>query len=222
MTEAICINCGSSNVSIYKQFSKDIIKLTTCESCGDVVDKYAEIELSIIIIDMLLLKKAALRHVLFNSNFQGVWKAIVLFILCDAYEKTSHKYLSKPSLKHGEYVIDLELNFYLLCIKSLLEYFIFAMIVVMILYQSPIKNAPRFSFKYFLHGIVLARYGKLFMLPLLVWSKSDNYCEVLIVIFIFLSQIQVIRVTTELSSVAFATVLILISELVFWTLRNSL
>lgn len=51
----------------------------------------------------------------------------------------------------------------------------------------------RFSFKYFTQGIVLASYGKLFMLPLLVWSKNDDYCEILIVMFIFLSQVQVIR-----------------------------
>lgn len=84
------------------------------------VDEYAETEFSIIVIDMLLLKKAALRHVLYNSNLQGAWKLIVLFILCDAYEKTSQKHFSKSSMKHGDYIIDLELNFYLMCIKSLL------------------------------------------------------------------------------------------------------
>lgn len=137
MNQAVCINCGFACSSIYKQFSKDIIKLTTCvrsffmnlysnspyfkkENCGELVDEYAETEFSIIVIDMLLLKKAALRHVLYNSNLQGAWKLIVLFILCDAYEKTSQKHFSKSSMKHGDYIIDLELNFYLMCIKSLL------------------------------------------------------------------------------------------------------
>ncbi|GFT42005.1 protein ARV1 [Nephila pilipes] len=220
MKEAICVHCGATNQSLYKQFSSDIIKLTKCENCDNLVDEYVETEYSIIVIDMLLLRKEALRHVLFNSNLKVAWKLIVLYILCDAYEKmASQKHFGKKTLKSDVFINELELNFYFMCIKSFLEYFIFATLVVVILYHSQVKSAQRFSSQNFFHSIVLASYGKLFMLPVLVWSKDDEYCEILIILFIFLSQIQVIRVTTKLSGLVIAIILIVISELGYLLLQ---
>ncbi|GIX92632.1 protein ARV1 [Caerostris extrusa] len=64
MQEYICVHCGANNPSVYKQFSDEIIKLTKCDNCNNLVGEYVETEYSIIIIDMLLLRKEALRHVL--------------------------------------------------------------------------------------------------------------------------------------------------------------
>ncbi|XP_035225259.1 protein ARV1-like isoform X2 [Stegodyphus dumicola] len=193
-------------------------------NCGAVADKYVETEWSIIIIDMFLLRSEAVRHVLFNLDLQAAWKLIILFILCDAYVKTSSSYKStvKEPMKHEKYINELELNFYLMCIKSFLDYFIFASLVVVVLYHSQVENIERFSSKYLFHSIIIASYGKLFMLPVLVWSKDDYYCETLIILFIFLSQMQVIRVTTKLSSIVTATLLIIISEIVYMILQHVL
>ncbi|CAL1300619.1 unnamed protein product [Larinioides sclopetarius] len=194
-------------------------------SCDKLVDEYVETEYSIIVIDMLLLRKEALRHVLFNSNlklipFQIAWKLIVLYILCDAYEKmASQKHFRSKSYKPDMFINELELNFYFMCIKSFLEYFIFATLIVVILYHSQEKSTKRFSSKNLFNSIVLASYGKLFMLPVLVWSKDDEYCDILIILFIFLSQLQVIRVTTKLSSLFITIILIVISELGYLLLQ---
>ncbi|GBM59506.1 Protein ARV1 [Araneus ventricosus] len=219
MNEIVCVHCGANNPSIYKQFSNEIIKLTKCESCNNLVDEYVETEYSIIVIDMLLLRKEALRHVLFNSNLKVAWKLIVLYILCDAYEKMASQHFWSKSYKPDMFINELELNFYFLCIKSFLEYFIFATLIVVILYHSQEKSTKRFSSKNLFNSIVLASYGKLFMLPVLVWSKDDEYCEILIILFIFLSQLQVIRVTTKLSNLFIAIILIVISELGYLLLQ---
>ncbi|XP_055926034.1 protein ARV1-like isoform X1 [Argiope bruennichi] len=220
MEGIVCVHCGANNSSIYKQFSNEIIKLTKCEKCDNFVDEYVETEYSIIVIDMLLLRKEALRHVLFNSNLKVAWKLIVLYILCDAYEKmASQKHFWNKSYKSDIFINELELNFYFMCIKSFLEYFIFATLTVVILYHSQEKGAKRFSSKNLFNSIVLASYGKLFMLPVLVWSKDDEYCEILIILFIFLSQLQVIRVTTKLSNLFIAIILIVISEIGYLLLQ---
>ncbi|KAG8181595.1 hypothetical protein JTE90_013557 [Oedothorax gibbosus] len=221
MKEVVCVNCGENNPSIYKQFSNEIIKLTNCSKCNELVDKYVETDYSIVIIDMLLLRKEALRHIIFNSNLQVAWKLIVLFILCDAYERiaSTEKLSLKESLKHENYINELELNFYLMCLKSFLEYFIFSTLAVVVLYHSQLKNTKMFSSKNLFRSIVIASYGKLFMLPVLVWSKNDEYCETLIILFIFLSQIQVIRVTTSLSSITIVVMLIIISEVACFVLH---
>uniref|UniRef100_A0A2L2YKI8 Protein ARV n=1 Tax=Parasteatoda tepidariorum TaxID=114398 RepID=A0A2L2YKI8_PARTP len=220
---AVCVNCGNNCPTIYKKFSCDIIKLSNCEKCGGLVDKYVETEYSIVIIDMLLLRKEALRHMLFNSNLKIAWKLVILFILCDAYEKTiSHRLSFKESHKFKKFINELELNFYLMCLKSFLEYFIFATLVVVVLYHSQLRSMERFSSKHLFHAIILASYGKLFMLPVLVWSKDDEYSEILIILFIFLSQVQVIRITTKLSIIIIASTLILISEVGYLALQRIL
>eukprot|EP00916_Digyalum_oweni_P007577 GHVL01012790.1.p1 GENE.GHVL01012790.1~~GHVL01012790.1.p1 ORF type:complete len:280 (+),score=61.84 GHVL01012790.1:63-902(+) len=62
----VCVECGSPVNCIYKEFSRGSIRLTTCEQCGKVADKYVECDILIIFIDLILHREAAYRHVLFN------------------------------------------------------------------------------------------------------------------------------------------------------------
>ncbi|XP_054712495.1 protein ARV1-like [Uloborus diversus] len=222
MTDVVCVNCGESCPFIFKQFGSDVIKLNTCEACGELVDPYVEAELSVVVIDMLLLRKSVLRHVIFNSNLQGIWKLIVLFILCDAYQKTSQKVSSEKPFKHMTVINEIEFYFYLMCFKAFLEYFIFSSLVVIVLYYSRMVNVKRFSIKHLFHSIILASYGKLFMLPMIVWSRSDKYCEILISTFVFLSQVQVICVTTKLSNAVIAAVPVVVFEIGYLVIKNML
>ncbi|GIX92628.1 hypothetical protein CEXT_254921 [Caerostris extrusa] len=100
-----------------------------------------------------------------------------------------------------------------MCLKSFLEYFIFATLIIVILYHTQVRTVKKVFIKNLFNCIVLASYGKLFMLPVLIWSKDEEYCEILIIFFIFLSQLQIMRVTTNLSSLVIVVLLIGISEL---------
>ncbi|KAI8332975.1 Arv1 protein [Blakeslea trispora] len=61
-----CVECGQPVANLYTQYSKDNIRLTTCDRCNQFADKYVEHDFVIIFIDMLLHKPQVYRHLLFN------------------------------------------------------------------------------------------------------------------------------------------------------------
>lgn len=63
-----CVECGASIEHVYKEYSKGNIRLSVCEACGQVADKYVEYEIMLIGIDLLLLKPQAYRHLLWNRT----------------------------------------------------------------------------------------------------------------------------------------------------------
>lgn len=63
----ICIECSSEVPSLYTQYPNGYIKLTYCNNCNAVSDKYVEFDLVILFIDILLLKPQAYKHLIFNT-----------------------------------------------------------------------------------------------------------------------------------------------------------
>jgi hypothetical protein len=51
---------------LYKEYFKGSIILAQCENCLSFVDKYLEFDLIVIFIDLVLLKRQAYRHMIFN------------------------------------------------------------------------------------------------------------------------------------------------------------
>ena len=64
----ICVECGEEVHSLYVEFSAGNIRLTRCEQCGSVSDKYIEYELILVAIDLTLHRKQAFRHLLYNRQ----------------------------------------------------------------------------------------------------------------------------------------------------------
>jgi len=66
-----CVHCLQSCPSLYRTLGKgdSVIKLSPCESCGKpAVDPYCEREWLLVILDLVLLRQAAYRHVLWNRG----------------------------------------------------------------------------------------------------------------------------------------------------------
>jgi hypothetical protein len=64
-----CITCLQPSPLLYKQYSNaKNIKLQTCTKCCHDVDPYIERELLLVIMDMMLLRTAAYRHLFFNRS----------------------------------------------------------------------------------------------------------------------------------------------------------
>jgi len=64
----ICVECGEAVDSLYVEFSEGNIRLMRCEQCGNVSDKYIEYELILVAIDLILHRKQAFRHLLYNRQ----------------------------------------------------------------------------------------------------------------------------------------------------------
>ncbi|KAI5427363.1 Protein ARV 2, variant 3 [Lathyrus oleraceus] len=92
-----CIQCGFNIKTLYLQYSPGNIRLMKCENCKAVADEYIECEITIIIIDLILHKPKAYRHLLYNVinqetlKFQGLlWKLAAIFLLFDACIHSYH------------------------------------------------------------------------------------------------------------------------------------
>lgn len=62
----VCVVCGNAIDSLYIEYSQGNIRLTRCEKCGKVADKYVEYEFILVLIDLILHRRQAFRHFLFN------------------------------------------------------------------------------------------------------------------------------------------------------------
>ncbi|XP_039131319.1 protein ARV 2 isoform X2 [Dioscorea cayenensis subsp. rotundata] len=87
----VCVNCGSRLNTLYIQYSPGNIRLIKCDNCKAVADPYIECEFMIILIDLILHKPKAYRHLLYNmlsfksEDIKGIiWKSALLFLLLDA------------------------------------------------------------------------------------------------------------------------------------------
>jgi len=64
-----CITCLQPNQALYKQYSTaKNIKLQTCPVCCRDVDPYIERELLLVVMDMMLVRDCAYRHLFFNRS----------------------------------------------------------------------------------------------------------------------------------------------------------
>ncbi|GJM96830.1 hypothetical protein PR202_ga13698 [Eleusine coracana subsp. coracana] len=83
-----CVGCGRRVRTLFVQYSPGNIRLMKCDSCKAVADPYIECEFMIILIDLILHKTRAYRHLLVNklamgSSVDKVWEfpSSVIFIV---------------------------------------------------------------------------------------------------------------------------------------------
>lgn len=63
--------CGEPVESLYVEYSLTNIRLTRCQKCGKVADKYVEYELLLVLLDTVLHRKPAIRHLMYNRVSDG-------------------------------------------------------------------------------------------------------------------------------------------------------
>ena len=64
----VCVECGADNAHLCEQISPSVLKLSQCEACDGVVDRYIEYDGVLVLLDMLLLKTPVYRHIVFNRR----------------------------------------------------------------------------------------------------------------------------------------------------------
>ncbi|KAI3930192.1 hypothetical protein MKX01_007452 [Papaver californicum] len=87
-----CIHCGCKIKLLFIQYSPGNIRLMKCGNCKVVADEYIECEIMILLIDLVMHKTKAYRHLLYNAptlhpvDFKGIlWKSAILYLLLDGY-----------------------------------------------------------------------------------------------------------------------------------------
>ena len=65
-----CIHCLHESNTLFRKFSPTSLKLTVCTACGLNVDPYVEREAFWVVMDALLLRQDAYRHLLLNRHLE--------------------------------------------------------------------------------------------------------------------------------------------------------
>lgn len=65
-----CVECFEPAESLYTEYTTTTIKLSSCRNCNKNVDPYVEQGYVLIVLDCVLLRPPAYRHVLWNMDFQ--------------------------------------------------------------------------------------------------------------------------------------------------------
>lgn len=63
----ICVECSEPTDSLYEKYKGNHIRLTVCDKCHNVADKYIEYDNTLLFIDLMLLKPQAYRHTIYNQ-----------------------------------------------------------------------------------------------------------------------------------------------------------
>ncbi|XP_070577386.1 protein ARV1-like [Ptychodera flava] len=198
--EYVCIECGTSATELYRYFSGNVLKISHCEKCGKAVDKYIEFDPVIILLDAILHKTQAYRHILYNSKVNVHWKLCVLCMLCDAYMKWSHHKAQNADGTKDFLYYALEWDYYAMFLIAGLEFstFMFGVIIACRLFL-PTTNEfsatypPSLSLQ--IRALMLSSSGKLLVIPAVIWGQSNRLLLLwLTSLFVFTSSVQSIKV----------------------------
>ncbi|XP_077991976.1 protein ARV1-like [Glandiceps talaboti] len=199
IAEYVCIECGHGSNELYRYFSDSVLKITHCDYCGKVVDKYIEFDPVIILLDGVLLKAQAYRHILYNSKVSVHWKLCVLCMLCEAYMKWSHlKSQNADGTKDFLYYA-LEWDYYAMFLIAGIEFasFMFGVIAACWIFLNmmyvPAVVTPSVSLQ--VRALMLSGSGKLLVIPAVIWGQSSSLLLLwLTSLFVFTSSVQSIKV----------------------------
>ncbi|XP_006817431.1 protein ARV1-like [Saccoglossus kowalevskii] len=194
----VCIECGKEASELYRYYSSNVLKISHCGYCDKIVDKYIEFDPVIILLDAVLHKQQAYRHILYNSLINVHWKLCVLCLLCDAYVKwTQLKEQNADGTKDFLYYA-LEWDYYAMFFIAGLEFVCFILGVVLSckLYQKFTTNTmltPSTSMQ--VRALMLSNSGKLLVLPAVIWGASSSILlRWITTVFVFTSSIQSLQV----------------------------
>ncbi|MFH4973514.1 hypothetical protein AB6A40_000223 [Gnathostoma spinigerum] len=182
----VCVNCATPSTSLYQQYGEDVIRLTQCKKCGNLVDKYIEYDNVLVIIDIILQYIGAYRHLLVNTKCEQYYRIGVIFVMCDAY----YKWIERRSKCGFEKIYDLEWKFYECLVQSIVELFLY--IAVVAVFASQTERICRF--RRIIEASVAGSYGNVFIVLSIVWQLHTTFSyRALTEFFNLISHIQVQR-----------------------------
>ncbi|XP_069854258.1 protein ARV1 isoform X2 [Dipodomys merriami] len=182
-----CIECNREARELYRDYSHGVLKITICKSCQKPVDKYIEYDPVIILINAILCKAQAYRHILFNTKINIHGKLCVFCLLCEAYLRWWQLQDSSQSTAPDDLIrYTREWDFYrMFAIASL---------------ERPRTAKKKPNFFLLLKALLLSSYGKLLLIPAVIWEHDYTpLCLKLIKVFVLTSNSQAIRVTLNIN-----------------------
>ncbi|XP_053567871.1 protein ARV1 [Bombina bombina] len=193
-----CIECNEESRELYKDYKHGVLKITICKSCQKPVDKYIEYDPVIILINAMLCKAQAYRHILFNTTINIHGKLCIFCLLCEAYTR----WLQLPGSSSNTDPEDIiryakEWDFYKMFGIAALEQSAFFVGIFIVLSLARLQTLQtRSDYILLLKALLLSSYGKLLLIPAVIWEHDYTpLCLRLITLFVLTSNTQAIIVT---------------------------
>ncbi|KAL3647333.1 hypothetical protein CASFOL_008301 [Castilleja foliolosa] len=180
-----CVQCGLPTKTLYIQYSPGNIRLMKCENCKAVADEYIECEIMILIIDLILHKPKAYRHLFYNMpgkeniNFESLlWK---LVLICLVLDSCILRFYRMWALSTNEMKWPGPVN-----VASLLQDFgkmLTGVIFGNIAFLCVVFHATRrflsassgyYGWKQMLFVILVSSYFKIFLMAMMVWEFPSS------------------------------------------------
>lgn len=195
--ELRCVKCSQRVERLYIQYSPGNIRLVKCDNCKSVADEYIECELMILIIDLILHRPKAYRHLLFNVIHRSImdfndllFKSSLIFLLIDAY---------KIWILSGNSKEWLTLSFGLkILLSSLLGNLVFLSVVSVLSKRLLELLQGCCGYNDLLLAIIVSSYLKVYILAMVVWDFPTSVVYI-IDLFVMSSNLVALKVITESS-----------------------
>ncbi|KAK1888869.1 Protein ARV1 [Dissostichus eleginoides] len=189
-----CVECNEKAPELHRDYSNGILKITICKSCQKPVDKYIEYDPVIILIDAILCKTQAFRHILFNTSLNIQWKLCVFCLLCEAYLRWSLLHGTEQSSDPADIIrYTKEWEFYGMFGLAALAFCIAVLLFLMVVVGG--LQGATLDLRLLLRALLLSCYGKVLLIPAVIWEHDHSpLCLGLIKMFVLTSNSQAIRV----------------------------
>ncbi|XP_069462999.1 protein ARV1 isoform X3 [Ambystoma mexicanum] len=197
-----CIECSQLSVELYRDYSHGVLKITICKSCQKAVDKYIEYDPVIILINAILCKAQAYRHILFNTQINIHGKLCIFCLLCEAYVRWLQLQGSTQNTDPEDIIrYAKEWDFYRMFGIACLELAAFFVGIFAALWPMTQKTTDtKLDSIFLLKALLLSSYGKLLLIPAVIWEHDYTFVSLkLIKLFVLTSNFQAIRVTLNTS-----------------------
>lgn len=212
--EFACVNCQEFTSTLYKKYSEGVIRLTECDNCGEVVDKYIEYDVVLVVIDLMLQYVQAYRHLLLNVRIQRPERLFVIFWLSHAADV----WIRDNKNNEAKELTDQEWMFYRCLLLSVVEIFSFISAILM---YSLWKNDET-NYRQLIASTLLGYYGNVAVFISFVFCLSHRTSyQIVMQIFLLVSHIQVQRVLFPAVS-ATDNIIVVLTAKTFSTYTGSL
>ncbi|XP_022144295.1 protein arv1 homolog [Momordica charantia] len=197
-----CVQCGFGTNQLFVQYSPGNIRLMKCGNCESIADEYIECEAMIVLIDLILHKPQAYRHLLYNvlnrdrlSCQDLMWKFALSFLLLDAYRCM----LLRLSDIQGNSSLSFS-SIAGICRKTLVDVSLGnVMFLCALLISSRVflRSSAGFHWhKDLIFAIIISSYFKIFLVSMTVWEFPSTVIFI-VDFFVLSSNAVAIKVITE-------------------------
>lgn len=209
----VCVNCGLQVTDregrqvcqLYDQAllaKTKILKLLECRGCGQVCDRYLEVDGTLVLLDLALQSQPAYRHLLLNQKHTGtILRLSLVTLIVDGYCRWSDS-------NTGGKFFEQEFEFYLSCGEALTSLAIFLLTSLAILLVKPSSSLATLlpgasrdtALITLLSGLLLAYCTSFLKLVALLWVTPDTtFLWSFVDLFFLVTSVSILQVLTPQS-----------------------